>query len=91
MRIVWDIAQTQRRGRSDKGDTMRIYEELTESPETLGTFLKSLPVLDAPWDTAFQKTFCGECKEESCDNCPNGKYRNNPEWWLKLKAERDRK
>lgn len=63
---------------------MRIYDELTESPETLGTFLKSLPVLDAPWDTAFQKTFCGECKEESCDKCPNGKYRNNPEWWLKL-------
>lgn len=63
---------------------MRIYEELTESPKTLGAFLKSLPVLDAPWDTAFQKTFCGECKEESCDNCPNEEYRNNPEWWLGL-------
>ncbi len=66
---------------------MRIYDELTKSPETLGAFLKSLPVLDAPWDTAFQKTYCGECKTESCDNCPNEKYRNNPEWWLKLKAE----
>ncbi len=66
---------------------MRIYDELTASPETLGAFLKSLPVLDAPWDIAFQETFCGECKTESCDNCPNEKYRNNPDWWLKLKAK----
>lgn len=44
---------------------MRIYEELTESPETLGAFLKSLPVLDAPWDTAFQKTFCRDFTRKS--------------------------
>lgn len=69
---------------------MRIYDKLTESPETLGEFLKSLPVLDTPWDTAFQKTFCGKCKEESCDNCPNEKYRNNPKWWLGLKAGADK-
>lgn len=72
---------------------MRIYDELTESPETLGTFLKGLPVLDAPWDQAFQERFCAECKAENCENCPNEEYRNNPEWWLGLdeKKKADRK
>lgn len=68
---------------------MRIYDKLTESPETLGAFLKSLPVLDAPWDREFQETFCAECKAESCDECKNGQYRNNPDWWLKLKEGRE--
>ena len=66
---------------------MRIYDKLTESPETLGEFLKSLPVLDAPRERAFQERFCAECNAESCDNCTNEEYRNNPEWWLKLEAE----
>ena len=63
---------------------MRIYDELIENPETLGAFLKSLPVLDAPWDRAFQEKFCAGCSAESCDSCQNEEYRNNPEWWLGL-------
>lgn len=67
---------------------MRIYDELTESPETLGAFLKNLPVLDAPWDIAFQRTFCEKCKTESCDSCPNEECRNNPVWWLRKDVEK---
>ena len=67
---------------------MRIYDELTASPETLGAFLKSLPVLDAPWDRTFQERFCAGCKAESCDNCQNEKYRNNPEWCRKSTTEK---
>lgn len=69
---------------------MRIYDKLTESPETLGEFLKSIPVLDAPWDQAFQEKFCTGCNAENCDNCRNERYRNNPGWWLKLKAGEDK-
>lgn len=66
---------------------MRIYDKLIESPETLGEFLKSLPVLDAPWNQAFQEKFCSGCNAEDCDNCQNEECRNNPEWWLKRENE----
>lgn len=48
-----------------------IFEEITQSPETLGNFLDSLPVLEAPWDKAFQERFCAMCKAKNCDaeNC----------------------
>lgn len=66
---------------------MRIYDKLIESPATLGEFLKSLPVLDAPWDQAFQEKFCAGCSNENCNDCPNEEYRNNPEWWLKQETD----
>lgn len=27
-----------------------------------------------------------ECGADSCDDCPNEQFRNNPEWWLSLPA-----
>lgn len=64
-----------------------IFEELTQSPETLGNFLDSIPVLEAPWDKAFQERFCAMCKAKNCDaeNCEHMEERNNPHWWLALK------
>lgn len=65
---------------------MTVFEELTKSPQALGSFLRSLPVLEAPWDTEFQKRFCAGCAAEDCDACQNQKYRNNPDWWLTVEA-----
>ena len=62
---------------------MAVFERLTKSPKALGAFLRALPVLDGPWDVAFQRQFCKGCIEITCDTCPNEAYRNNPEWWLK--------
>ncbi len=70
---------------------MRIYDKLIESPETLGEFLKSLPVLDAPWNHAFQKKFCNECSTENCDICQSEEFRNNPGWWLKQQIGKNEK
>lgn len=63
---------------------MRVYDKLIESLETLGEFLKKLPVLDAPWDQEFQERFCKNCKAENCYNCQHEGYRSNPSWWLSL-------
>ena len=66
---------------------MTVFEKLTESPETLGAFLKSLPCIEGPWDTEFQERFCSECGRVTCDpDCPNERFRNNPGWWLTLEA-----
>lgn len=64
---------------------MNNFEKYAASPEVLGEFLGSLPVLDAPWDDAFQRTFCANCEAENCDaeNCHHQAERNNPTWWLK--------
>lgn len=68
---------------------MTNYERLTASPDTLGSFLATLPVADAPWDEAFQKEFCAGCPQEDCEpSCPHQDKRNNPTWWLKQEAER---
>lgn len=64
-----------------------IFESITESRSTLGDFLRGLPILEAPWDAEFQSRFCSGCAKENCDTCPNEAFRNNPEWWLSLKAE----
>lgn len=67
---------------------MTVFEKITKSPETLGEVLKDLRVADAPWDTAFQRTYCQNCKLADCDaqGCPHQKQRSNPTWWLGLKA-----
>lgn len=64
------------------------FDIISESARTLGQFLQTLPVLEAPWDTAFQKQYCSSCHSETCsDNrCPYPEYRNNPTWWLSLDA-----
>lgn len=65
---------------------MTNFEKLTKSPETLGAFLASLPCVEGPWDGEFQDRFCVDCGADSCDDCPNERYRNNPGWWLGLEA-----
>lgn len=61
-----------------------VFNALTVDAGTLGKFLRSLPTLDAPWDTEFQKRYCGSCIVTNCDECIHDKERNNPDWWLGL-------
>lgn len=63
-----------------------VFEEITASPEALGSVLASLSVPEAPWDEAFREIFCKTCERENCDICPNEEQRNNPFWWLGLEA-----
>ena len=63
-----------------------VFDAITKDKPTLASFLRSLPVIEAPWDGAFQERFCVECGADSCDDCPNEQFRNNPEWWLSLPA-----
>ena len=46
---------------------MNNFEEITKNPETLGAFLRGLPVIEAPWDEAFQRKYCAGCGKVSCD------------------------
>ena len=66
---------------------MTIYSKITRSPETLGAFLRGLPVIEAPWDREFQKRYCSKCGRKDCDVCPHEKQRNNPEWWLSIQSK----
>lgn len=63
-----------------------VFEAVTKDAATLAALLGSLPVLEAPWDVAFQKRYCSSCTAENCDACANEQFRNNPEWWLSLPA-----
>lgn len=68
---------------------MTEFERITQSPETLGAFLASLPCIDGPWDVEFQKRFCSGCARADCDGaepCPHAAERSNPGWWLTLAA-----
>lgn len=65
---------------------MNNFQQITKSPEALGAFLRSLPVVEGPWDTEFQARFCAACPAENCDVCPHGTARNSPGWWLALDA-----
>ena len=63
------------------------FANLTQSPEVLGAFLLSLPVLEGPWDEEFHRRYCDGCTRADCDGgegCPHSEQRNNPLWWLKL-------
>ena len=68
---------------------MTNFEKIAASPETLGTFLASLPIASGPWDEAFHRTFCDGCQVEDCDGqgCPHKVERGNPLWWLMQEAE----
>ena len=61
-----------------------VFDALTADAATLGKFLRSLPVLDAPWDAEFQEKYCSKCKSADCDSCTHTEERNNPDWWLAL-------
>ena len=68
---------------------MTNFEKITASPETLGTFLASLPIASGPWDEAFHRMFCDGGQVEDCDGqgCPHKVERGNPLWWLMQEAE----
>ena len=66
--------------------TVTNFEKLAQSPAGLGAFLRGLPILEGPWDDEFHKRYCRKCPSTDCTYCPHEKFRNNPEWWLKLKA-----
>lgn len=70
-----------------KNGKQTVFEAVTKDAATLAGLLRSLPVLQAPWDTEFHKRFCSLCDAENCDTCPNEQFRSNPEWWLSLLAE----
>lgn len=63
-----------------------VFDAITKDKPTLAGFLRSLQVIEAPWDAAFQKRYCSSCTAENCDACANEQFRNNPEWWLSLPA-----
>lgn len=63
---------------------MNNYQQITQTPEALGAFLRSLTVVEGPWNTEFQVRFCAGCQTENCDTCQHGAVRNNPDWWLTL-------
>lgn len=62
------------------------FDAITKDKQTLAGFLRSLPCIEAPWDTAFQKHYCSSCIKTDCDDCIHEEFRNNPEWWLSLPA-----
>lgn len=66
-----------------------VFDAITKDAATLAGLLRSLPVLEAPWDAEFQKRYCSKCIRADCDDrdeCPYQEFRNNPEWWLALDA-----
>ena len=67
---------------------MTNFEKITETPETLGTVLASLPIASGPWDEAFHRMFCDGCQAEDCgvQDCPHKVERGNPLWWLMREA-----
>lgn len=75
--------ETKQRAKSGKTN----FEAITAGAQELGRFLRSLPIIEAPWDTEFQKRYCSGCRAENCDACLNERFRNNPEWWLSLEAD----
>jgi len=84
-RAALGMAASAERRATSSGKTN--FEALTADAQGLGRFLRSLPVLEAPWDTEFQKRYCSGCVAENCDACPNERFRNNPEWWLAREAD----
>ena len=69
---------------------MTYFKKITQSPEALGAFLASLPIVAGPWDAEFSRNFCDGCDLADCDGgsgCPHEDKRNNPAWWLGLEVK----
>lgn len=45
-------------------DRRTAFDAITKDKPTLAGFLRSLPVIEAPWDAAFQKRYCSSCTAE---------------------------
>lgn len=67
-------------------DKKTVFEAITKDKHTLAGFLRSLPIIEAPWDDEFHKRYCRKCPSPDCDYCPYERFRNNSEWWLALGA-----
>ena len=87
----WNPAEARRRLEAQKAALLQemkprttYFDQITASPEALAEFLASIHTLDAPWDKAFQRTYCAACSAENCDaeNCPHQAERNSPAWFL---------
>ena len=61
---------------------MKIFEQITRSPEHLRDALNAIPTTDAPWDLEFEKRICADCARENCWDCPEKTDRIM--WWLLL-------
>ena len=64
------------------------FERITESLDALAAVLASIPTTDAPWDTAFEQTFCANCSLENCDDCLH-KNVDRINWWLGKQMAQD--
>ena len=62
------------------------FERITESLDALAAVLASIPTTDAPWDTAFEQTFCANCSLENCVDCLH-KNVDRIKWWLGQEKE----
>ena len=75
--------------KEQKRQETTVYEAITKNAATLAKMLAALPVIEAPWDTEFQKRYCSKCLRADCDSeseCPYQQERSNPAWWLALDA-----
>lgn len=69
---------------------MTQFEKITESREMLGAFLAAPPVVDGPWDKEFRERYCVDCLYLGRNACLHEEFKNNPGWWLTLKAGKER-
>lgn len=69
-----------------RDDAMKVFEKITQTPETLAEMLAGLSLPDSPWDRAFREKYCAACSQVDCDDCPYEAYRGNPLWWLGLEV-----
>jgi len=53
--------------------TVTNFEKITESPDALAAFLRSLNVIDGPWDISF--TECAEKNQNIAEKCTGF------QWW----------
>ena len=49
-----------------------VFDAITKDKPTLAGFLRSFPVIEAPWDTEFQKRYCSGCAAEDCSQATGG-------------------
>ena len=66
---------------------MNNYEKYTASPEKLEKLLKEVSAkAEKPWEAAFIRIYCDNCREDCLGGCPHQEHRDNPGWWLGLEA-----
>lgn len=51
-------------------DRRTAFDAITKDKPTLAGFLRSLPIIEAPWDAAFQKRYCSSCAALDAQEIP---------------------